>query len=324
MSRIRTYAGCTLNNPTDAELSALTQLEDEDFRWAVFAEETGENGTVHIQAAWSMKNGKTFSAMKKVLGSQRWHLEEIKGTPFQAYNYCLKGTQSKEEWESEGEKGLNFGEGLSLLWTIGDAPEEAPRAKNQWDDIRVMIEEGCSDLEICAVYPQEGIRCRTAIRNYRLMFERTQIAWRDVEVVYIHGTTGTGKTRSVTAKYGYPNVFRVTDYTKGAFDTYDGQEVILFEEFRSSFRLEKMLNYLDGHPVELECRYANQLLKATKIFIVTNIPLCEQYPRMHDEYASVGQGNSWDAFKRRITHFIEAGEGTQLTPADLPLLQGEE
>lgn len=34
----------------------------------------------------------------------------------------------------------------------------------------------------------------------------------DLEVVYISGATGTGKTRGVLEKHGYSNVFRVTDY----------------------------------------------------------------------------------------------------------------
>lgn len=293
------------------------------FRWGVFALETGENGTPHIQASWSLKNAKTFSAMKKTLGSDRWHFEECKGTHYQAYSYCLKGTQSKDEWKSEGVGGANYGLGLEKIRVVGEAPEEEGKSQNQWDDIRLMIEEGLSDYEIAQVYPMEAIRCKTAIRGYRLMYERMHASWRDIEVIYIWGATGTGKTRSVTQKYGYPNVFRVTDYTKGAFDMYDGQDVILFEEFRSSFRLEKMLNYLDGHPVELECRYANQLMKATKFFIVTNIPLSEQYPKFHDGFQSEGKENSWKAFNRRIDAVIEVKEGEVLTPDDLPVLAGE-
>lgn len=324
MSRTRTYAGCTLNNPTEDEKNAILNLEEDLFRWASFAIEEGESGTTHIQAAWSLKNAKTFSAMKSALSSSRWHLEEIRGTHFEAYQYTLKGQQSKEEWNAEKWGGENFGVNYDCLRTIGEAPQEEAKNKNQWDDIRQMIEEGLSDYEIAQVYPQEAIRCKTAIRGYRLMFEKMHADWREVDVWYIWGATGTGKTRSITQKYGYPNVFRVTDYSKGAFDMYDGQDVILFEEFRSSFRLEQMLNYLDGHPVELECRYANQLLKATKIFIVTNIPLDEQYHNFHNGCESEGQANSWKAFCRRISGIIEVREGEVLTQDMLPLLSAEE
>ena len=72
--------------------------------------------------------------------------------------------------------------------------------------------------------------------------------WRDLTVTYIFGRTGAGKTRSVMDTYGYANCYRVTDY-RHPFDTYDGQDVLIFEEFRSSLKLADMLNYLDGYPL---------------------------------------------------------------------------
>ena len=311
-ARIRQYAGCTLNNYTPDEIEAIWNLDEDQFKWAIFAMEVGESGTPHIQAAWQLKNGKSWSAMSKLLESNRWHFEKREGSEHRAWCYCAKGEQPEKEWKAEKENGENWGLNLKILREIGEMPEKEIKAKNQWDDIREMIEDGASDMEICAVYPQEGIRCRSAIRNYRLMWQRAHADWRDVKVHYIWGETGTGKTRAVMQKYGYPNVYRVTDYNSGSFDQYDGQDVLVFEEFRSSFRLEQMLNYLDGHPVELPCRYANQLLMATEIFIITNIPLSEQYASFQDSFASTGKRNSFAAFERRITDVIEWNEDSVL------------
>lgn len=299
--RVRGWCG-TLNNPTPAEVANILELNSSDISIGIFAVEKGKEGTTHIQAYWEFKNAKTLSATKKMMG-KRWHLEKRRGNKNQAWVYCAK----------EGE----------VIHKVGSEPEAYDSQNNQWSSIREMIENGCSDYEICAVYPQEGMRCRTAIRNYRLMWQRFNADWRDVEVIYLWGKTGTGKTRAITDKYGYRNVFRITDYNSGAFDMYDGQDVIMFEEFRSSFRLEKMLNYLDGHPVELPCRYANQIAVYTKVFIVTNIPMHEQYDSFHDGYESEGKKNSWEAFNRRISGVIEAKEGQMLVADDLPLL-GEE
>ena len=44
-------------------------------------------------------------------------------------------------------------------------------------------------------------------------------------------------------KYGYSNVYQVTNY-EHPFDGYQGQNVIIFEEFRSSLKIDDMLKFL--------------------------------------------------------------------------------
>ena len=77
-------------------------------------------------------------------------------------------------------------------------------------------------------------------------------------------------------RYGDGNVYRVTNY-KHPFDGYKGEPVILFDEFRSSLPLPDMLNYLDVYPLMLPSRYADRVACYTRVFIVSNIPLEEQY-----------------------------------------------
>ena len=129
--------------------------------------------------------------------------------------------------------------------------------------------------------------------------------WRNLTVTYIYGSTGTGKTRSVMEKYGYSNVYRVTDYLH-PFDGYKGQDVILFEEFRSSISIGHMLEYIEGYPVELPCRYVNKIACYTKVYICSNIPLRKQYPNIQAD-----ENVSYNAFLRRINFvhkFTEFGE----------------
>ena len=55
----------------------------------------------------------------------------------------------------------------------------------------------------------------------------------------------------------------LTDY-EHPFDGYRSTEhsVLVFEEFRSSLRIQDMLNYLDGYPCELKARYRTEPLPA--------------------------------------------------------------
>lgn len=94
--------------------------------------------------------------------------------------------------------------------------------------------------------------------------------------------------------YGYSNVFRVTNYTN-PFDSYKGQDIIIFEEFRSSLQITDMLNYLDGYPVLLKSRYNDKQACYTKVYLITNIPLEQQYPQIQ-----LDSPKTWNAFRRRI------------------------
>ena len=126
-------------------------------------------------------------------------------------------------------------------------------------------------------------------------------------MTYIFGKTGSGKTRSVMEKFGYENCYRVTDY-KHPFDTYDGQDDIIFEEFRGGLKHGDMLNYLDGYPLLLPCRYFNRQACYTKVFLITNIPPDEQYVNVDRE--------SREAFFRHI-HTVSGSRrmAVRTTPA---------
>ncbi|MBA9083828.1 hypothetical protein FHR92_000271 [Fontibacillus solani] len=60
-----------------------------------------------------------------------------------------------------------------------------------------------------------------------------------------------------------------------------------------------MLNYLDGYPLELPCRYANKVACFTKVYIVSNTGLLEQYKNAQEQ-----ANNVWEAFLRRIHKVI--------------------
>ena len=251
----------------------MQALKTGGIKRAIFAHEVGEEGTPHLQGFIHMKNAMTFTAVKKMLGSIRYHIEPAKGTDYEAWRYCLK----------DGKIVLKFGDEPSVEGELSD-----------WEKIAEMVRNGASNLDIITRYPSIAIRCQAALDRMRLDYDRRHAAWRDVEVTFITGPTGCGKTRGVMEKYGYENVYRATD-KKHPFETYSGQEVIVFEEFRGGYRCEDMLNWLDGYPVELPARYANKMAKFTKVYMLTNIRFEELYPRIQENHPE-----TWEAFKRRV------------------------
>lgn len=224
------------------------------------------------------------------------HIEKALGTSQQNRDYVAK----EGKWK-DNEKGETSIPGTFEEW--GEMPVEHQGKSKDVDKIWDMLKDGASNLEIVENVPSAMMNIDKVERT-RSMLRDAQYAktWRDLEVTYMFGQTGSGKTRSVMDQYGYSNCYRVTDY-RHPFDTYDGQDILIFEEFRGGLKHGDMLNYLDGYPLLLPCRYFNRQACYTKVYIITNIPPDSQYMNIDQE--------SRDAFFRRIGKVVEFQAGGQ-------------
>ena len=92
------------------------------------------------------------------------------------------------------------------------------------------------------------------------------------------------------------------------FDSYHGQDVLVFEEFNSQIPIETMLNYLDIYPLTLPARYSDRTACYTKVYITSNLPLNEQYIDVKHNHPE-----TWKAFIRRIhrVFFYKTGGKTE-------------
>jgi len=90
MSRAKRWC-FTLNNYTTDEWSRLVAGGNADnVEYVIYAKETGESGTPHIQGFVIFKAAIRPGTGKTRLGSERYHLEVSRGTPQQAADYCKK------------------------------------------------------------------------------------------------------------------------------------------------------------------------------------------------------------------------------------------
>lgn len=280
----------TINNPSEKGLTherlreILGGMKSVIF-WCM-ADEIGENGTYHTHLYLQGRGGINFSTIKKRFDGG--HFEMAKGTALQNKEYVSKTGKWEHDKKHETSVPDTYEE-----W--GEMPVERQGSRNDLADIYAMIKDGLSNFEIMEQIPDVMFQL-DKLETVRQTIRDKEYAekWRDLEITYIWGSTGTGKTRSIMERYGYCNVYRVTDYSH-PFDGYMGQDVILFEEFRSSISLGDMLKYLDGYPVVLPCRYVNKQACYTKVYIVSNIPLRQQYTGIQRE-----EPETWLAFLRRI------------------------
>ena len=181
------------------------------------------------------------------------------------------------------------------------------------------LRAGKTVMEIIEDNPKLAFRIRE-IENLRqvILAEKYSIENRMLEVNYLYGASGTGKTRGIFEKYGPKNICRITDYGNNGirFDAYHCQDVLVIEEFHSQIPISAMLNYLDIYPLTLPARYTDRTACYTKVYITSNIPLEEQYRDIQR-----AQMETWRAFLRRITNVVEyLPDGTTIKhkKGDLP------
>lgn len=301
----------TINNPLKKELThevikaELAKMKSIIY-YCLSDEVGGKEQTHHTHIYLVSESGIRFSTVKKRF--PRAHIEPAKGTSQQNRDYVFK----EGKWENNIKAGTKIPETQEEQ---GDCPVERQGAKNDLADLYDMIKNGHSNYEILEENSDYILildkleKTRQVIRE-----ELYKNTFRTLEVIYIMGATGTGKTRSIMDQYGYENVFRLTNYRHGGFDAYNGQDVMIFEEFRSSFKIQDMLCYLDGYPVELPCRYVNKIACFTKVYIISNYDLSEQYEDIFNS-----NRKTWEAFIRRIhkvRHYLSDGNFIEYNTKD--------
>lgn len=178
--------------------------------------------------------------------------------------------------------------------------EETPEMFKLIQDLRA----GKSVMEIIEDNPKLAFRIREIeILRQAILEEKYSAENRALEVTYLYGASGTGKTWGIFEKHDRKSICRITDYggRNGVrFDAYHCQDVLVLEEFHSQIPISAMLNYLDIYPLTLPARYTDRTACYTKVYITSNIPLEEQY-RDIQRY----QMETWRAFLRRVQNVIE-------------------
>lgn len=260
------------------------------------ADEKGSLFHTHILAVFSSRV--RFSMIKRYFLEA--HVDRCRGTISDSVAYINK----TGKWEHDSKHGTKIDGSFE---EFGTQPPDSKGKRHDMSELYQMVLDDMTNAEILAVN-QDYILQIDKLDKVRttILTERFKDTVRlDLEVVYISGATGTGKTRGVLEQNGYANVYRVTDYLH-PFDSYNCQSVIAFDEFRSSLKLKEMLLYCDIYPIELPSRYSNKFACYNKVYLISNWTLEKQYSEIQKE-----DRESWQAFLRRIhkvIHYEETGE----------------
>ena len=286
----------TINNPAEKNFDhnrikeAIANLSTTIYY--CMADEIGNEGeTPHTHVFIVFSSPVRFTTIKKQFPTA--HIEKANGTNLENKQYIEKTGR----WLAD-EKADTSIEGTFEEW--GEMPLDRPKGTNIESIILERIRDGARNAEILDEFPDQWRKIRDVEHARQILKnEEYRDRWRDLEITYIFGAAGTGKTRSVMDGHGYSNVYAVNDY-KHPFDGYAGEDVLLFDEFSSGIRIQDMNNYLDGYPIALPARYSNKQACYERVYIISNIGLKRQYEREQGLYSEI-----WEAFLRRIHNVVQ-------------------
>jgi len=267
------------------------------------ADEIAKTGTFHTHIFIYSHSPIRFNTLKNRFPIA--HIEKAYGSSKDNRDYILKCGK----WEKD-EKAETSIEGS--FYEYGEIPKERDENNPKMSMLIENIRDGKQTTEIIDSSPEFAFRIRDIdILRQTLNAERFLSENRDLSVTYIFGSTGTGKTRSIFQKHDARDICRITNYRVGKginFDAYNGQDVLVFEEFNSQIPIEDMLNYLDIYPLNLPARYNDRTACYTKVYITSNISIYEQY-----KDAQIYRPETWRAFLRRIDKIYEYHKDGNIT-----------
>lgn len=233
-----------------------------DLQWYRGQLEIGEGGFRHWQVVVQGKKPLRVAALKRLFG-ERAHWEKTRSESAGTYQIIVDEYVWKEETRVEGTQ-----------FEVGTKAVRRNVSKD-WDQIYSDARSGNLDN-----IPRDIlVRCYSQINKITQDNLQPNSVIRSVHAFW--GRTGTGKTRRAWEEAGldaYPK-----DPSTKWWDGYRGQEHVVIDEFRGKIAIEHMLRWLDRYPVIVERKGGSTVLRASSIWITSNLAPELWYVGMDEE-----------------------------------------
>lgn len=210
-------------------------------RYMVFGYEVcPETGREHLQGYVAWENPRSLQKFQQDIGLKRFHFEITRGNPLQASDYCKKDGK---------------------FWEFGTLPQQGERT--DWQKAVNDLNNGSDIISVVSEQPQLLPAIRSLEKYKSLISKSTH---RDVNVIFLIGSPGTGKTR--WAWENYPDL-----YTKPEghwWDGYSGQNTILLDDYQGDINYTQFLKVLDRYPINLPIKGGFIPANYTTVIITSN------------------------------------------------------
>lgn len=287
----------------------------------MYGEENTTTGRPHLQCYVEFKHSVRASTLRRALPGL--HYENRQGTPKVAAGYCKKGTDAPEidvdpEFpEQQGVGWDHFFDHPSPTWRGAEFGEISVQGNRS--DLNTLVQQVInSETTVLNIlehnpiaYHQYG---RTLLALQDVVDNRTRRNWM-TRGIWLAGPTGSGKTRYVWDNHPHDDIYVYNANDRGWWDTYQGQSVVLIDDFRGSLSFSDLLRMVDRYPYSVPRRGRQPTQFLARIVYITS-PLLP-----HQVYHNLAQHDSLEQLYRRfrvemmtpsveeLTELYESSEG---------------
>lgn len=249
--------------------------------------EKGEKtGRLHFQGCIHLKDKHRMSYVRRLFnmgkGEKSGKLEPQKGTNKQVLDYVHKIRTS-----------------IGKKFIFGEPSKQGKRTDIR--QIMKLITDGASELEVFDSFPSQSMYMARGIQKYRELINQEKFSkFRELDIHFLSGPTGCGKTRKAYDIHGYSpyKIFKINcNDLDGFWNGYNGQQVVVFDEFSNQIKITKLLEILDGYPFMVNIKGGFVPAQFTKVYITSNLKKDEIYPNAKPEHKK--------ALDRRINQFYD-------------------
>lgn len=288
----------TINHPTEEDRDALDFTQDvwtSNVKFALFNEETGESGNLHLQGYLELIQPRRLAWVKERL--PRAHLEIRRGKREDAVAYCLKEIPSSVTniKDCTGLTLFGFEGSLENLRTLGCNGGSTPMGE-RLSAIQKMIQEGKTEEDIADFDFEVWCKYFRALERYRVL--KTKPRKHPVYVHVVQGPTGTGKSRWALEQY--PDAY--WKQRSQWWDGYAGHETVIIDEFYGWLPFDLLLRICDRYPLLVESKGGQIQFVAKRVVITTNA-LPESWYKTSVYFKSfIRRVSNWHVFPKLDVH----------------------
>jgi len=246
----------TINNYTEDDIKSIEALQTHNVKYYIYAKETGESGTPHLQCFVQFVNPRSLKSVSKLL--PRAHIEVMEREAHHNVAYCRKENDFIEY-------------GVAPISPVAKGDKEKQRYQQAWD----IAKRGGDFEEIDA---DIRLRYLHTLKKIRSDYQLAPVSIDVLDFRWYYGETGTGKTRSALEEF--PQAYRKN--TNRWWDGYgdDNTRAVIIDEWSPevSMLAQLLKKWADHHAFSAETKGGTICIRPTTIIVTSNYSMEECFP----------------------------------------------